>query len=121
MAPAVLGIAPREDGEHSSVEDAKATMQLYLVNQERKAAGTLHGVYECVGLEEDSAEQGGCGYTMEAMPTSTGLCGATVDPVLKAHRASIPRYFAPGGKVALPNMPGMSKGRRFDARTSTYY
>lgn len=121
MASAVLGRLI-QIAEHSSVEDAQATMALYLSHRAKPTTADPHdstvgSVSDEVGREVDNSDvsSGGPGT-----PISEG--SGPVDPALEAHRAALPVWISDDTHlVALPNLESLAEGLIFDRRTSTWY
>lgn len=120
LAGAVLGRSI-QGREHSSVEDAQATMALYLSHKDQPALMDLHDSGIGSGSDETDAETEEAGWWLGTVTVPPSDIVKNANPSLEAHRASIPRSIAPGQLVALPYMKGIAQGRKFDARTSTYY
>lgn len=104
LASSVLGRTIQVE-EHSSVEDARATMDLFLLHREEYEVGLD---YAGEPLESDtSAVVSGLPNTS---PLNATQCAASNDTKL-----------APGALVAWPGIKTMAKGRVFDIKTSTYF
>lgn len=120
IAHSVLG-RNIQGGEHSSVEDARATMALYHTHQERIVRTIPSG--SSIESEDDSLSEEST--TSASLPGSSATSLTEMDKAfceaLAAHRNNLPSWIAPGHLVALPRITGMTKGRKFDGRTSTYY
>lgn len=120
IAHSVLG-RNIQGGEHSSVEDARATMALWQTHQDRIMSA--NPIDTGIESEDDSLSEHS---TMSASlhgssATSLTEVDEACSEALVAHRKNIPSWIAPGHLVALPRIAGIAKGRKFDGRTPTYY
>lgn len=90
--------------EHSSVEDAKATMDLVLLHHEYEDG------LDYTGKPLDSDTSAVASGLPTTFPRNTTQCATSGG-----------RKLAPGAPVAWPGIKTMAKGRNFDLKTSTYF
>lgn len=127
---------------HSSVEDAQATMQLYLARREdferQQGAQALSAPVVDTAPSPDSASHSrdSSDTSSNAVTTSSATTDSTLQPEQAGAIDTVIRNLAGAGKpvraradtgantaarrVALPNIAAFAKGRIFDYRTSRY-
>lgn len=125
--------------EHSSVEDAQATMALYFFlkqKEAKQAEGTTTSVQDSGYSESSTAAASSEAAHLEdssvplvpmTEPVTTAptcLADSNESPSALSGLASIDieaLRAAASRKIAVPYIKALAKGRRFDWRTSTYY
>lgn len=120
---------PIQQEEHSSVEDAQATMDLFLLHHDTYEFGcdytgrSLSPSSEstCSGHSKTTSHTTTTSLTTTtAISTDNDTSAASPISTNTAPLDSSGRKFAPGSLVALPEIKAFARGRVFDCKTSTF-
>lgn len=113
-----------QTGDHSSVDDAQATMRLYLLQRE-EIDGTQSKAAIAAALAKTMPSKAPSSHASTPSLDSSSTI-ATVATTSTATSASVSKPIVKltplelGRLVALPNLTYLAKGRVFDKRTSRY-
>lgn len=106
--------------EHSSVEDARATMELFLRRETALDSRSMAGSSTRSELEycrDGTYPSPWTSETTSSGPDVADACGLRKVAVEWPRKV---RHFYMEGKVALPDIPYLRRGRLFDWRSSIY-
>lgn len=111
-----------QTGDHSSVDDAQATMRLYLLQREQidgTQSKTAIAAALANAMPSKTPSSHGSTPSLDSSSTiltvaTTSSSGGVSEPVVKLTPLELGRL------VALPNLSYLAKGRVFDKRTSRY-